>query len=245
MDQTSEPKATEEIVPAVGDKPTASPRPKQVQLLRPESVDMCASVASLDIQLATPMCHLSTPTSINPLFQRALSDSGERRRKVLHKALSTEVMVTVDEGGEELQNYPLKKRRTSVSMQHIPSSSLLKKELGDPDAHGEKIEEEDKKTDANKSESQCKNVPSNPESYVENTTGIDESQNEETAMLKVKNDVTVDRNAATMPQVSIVISGADDKQRGGKEDDVEIKDTAKKSGCLEKIQTLLIVKLWR
>ena len=247
MNQTTEQDAADKedagTAPTAADKSAASPRTKQVQLLRPENVDMCASMASLDIQLATPMCHLSTSTRINPLFQRALSDSGERRRKVLHKAQSTEMMVTVDEKGEDLQNYPLKKRRTSVSMQHIPSSSLLK-ELGDADAYSEKIEEESKHADTNDNESQCKNVPSNTESYVENTTAIDESQNEATAMLKVKDDATIDRKDATTPQVSIVISGADDKQRSN-EDEVQNKETAKKSGCLKKMQNLLIVKLFR
>ena len=206
---------------------------------------MCASVASLDIQLATPMCHLSTPTRNNPLFQRALSDSGERRRKVLHKAQSTEMMTTVDEKGEDLQNYPLKKRRTSVSMQHIPSNSLLK-ELGDANLQGEKIEEAEGK----ENESQSKNVPSNTESYLENTTAIDESQNETTAMLKAKDDATSDKKCSpssdtTVPQVSIVISGAEDKQPGGNDIDVEVKEAKKKSGCLKKMQNLIIVKLWR
>ena len=249
MDQTSEATAADkeetDAAPTTGDKSAASPRLKQVRLLRPESVDMCASVASLDIQLATPMCHLSTPTRNNPLFQRAFSDSGERHWKVLHKALSTEMMVTVEENGEDLQNYPLKKRRTSVSMQHIPSSSLLK-ELGDANLHGEKIEE----TEGKENESQCKTVPSNTESYVENTTGIDEYQTETTAMLKVKYDATSDRKSAspsdaTVPQVSIVISGAEDKQPGRNDNDVEVKETAKKSGCLEKMQSLIIVKLFR
>ena len=247
MDQTTELNAADkedaDTAPTAEDKSTASPRQKQVKLLRPESVDMCASMASLDIQLATPMCYLATPTRINPLFQKALSDSGERRRKVLlHKAQSTEMMMTVDEKGEDLQNYPLKKRRTSVSMQHIPSTSLLK-ELGD--AHTEKIEEESKHTGTKEKVSHCKNVPNNTESYVENTTTIDESQNEATAMLKVKDQSTIDRKDAVTPQVSIVISGADHKQRGRTEDDIEIKETRKKSGCLKKMQNLVIVKLFR
>ena len=246
MDQTSEANAADkedtDAAPTTGDKSAASRRPKHVRLLRPESVDMSASVASLDIQLATPMCHLSTPTRNNPLFQRAFSDSGERRRKVLHKAQSTEMMVTVEENGEDLQSYPLKKRRTSVSMQHIPSSSLLK-ELVDANLRGEKIEE----TEGKENESRCKTVPSNTESYVENTTGIDGSQNETTAMLKVKDEATSDRKSAspsdaTVPQVSIVISGAEDRQQPGRNDDeVEVK----KSGCLKKMQNLIIVKLFR
>ena len=249
MDQTSEANAADkedtDTAPTTGDKSPASPRLKQVRLLRPESVDMCASVASLDIQLATPMCHLSTPKRNNPLFQRAFSDSGERLRKVLHKALSTEMMVTVEENGEDLQKYPLKKRRTSVSMQHIPSSSLLK-DLGDTSLHGEKIEE----TEGKENESQCKTVPSNTESYVENTTGIDESQTETTAMLKVKDDATSERKSAspsdaTVPQVSIVISDAEDKQQGKNDNDAEVKETTKKSGCLKKMQNLIIVKLFR
>ena len=160
-------------------------------------------------------------------------------------------MMTVDEKGEELESYPLTNRRTSVSMQHIPSSSLLK-ELAEKSTFNEDIEEGGKANDTksvenlNDSEvkkSQEEKVPNNTESYTE-----DESQNfssETTSMLKGNNDAT--KENVVSPQISIVVQDALSEKEGGKvtQDDVKIEPANKQSGCLKKLKNLSIIKLWR
>ena len=233
--------AERDAIPLAETKSTASPRPKRAQLLRPDSVDVCASMASIDMQLVTPVCHLSTPKRTNPLFKRAFSEGTDRRQtNALHKTQSTEILSTVDEKGEDLKNYPLKKRRTSVSMQHIPSSSLLK-ELDVTDAHRENIEEEEKANGGHEEEkSQRDNVPSNKDSYVKSATECDESHNEKAVMLSENDDVIIKdaatQNGSAVPQVSIVVPET--------EEDVSATKT-KTAGCLKKLKNLLVFQLLR
>ena len=141
--------------------------------------------------------------------------------------------------GEDLKNYPLKKRRTSVSMQHIPSSSLLK-ELDVTDAHSENIEEEEKANGGPEEKPQRDNVPSNKDSYIKSATECDESHNEKAVMLSENDDVIIKdattQNGSTVPQVTIVVPET--------EEDVSATKT-KTAGCLKKLKNLLVFQLLR